>query len=188
MALPEFSEVDDALSSGGSMVRAAECHGVLCGILCASGSADMQGWVRHLFESRDEKLDITPKALKVLHDVHQGTLAEINHEAFQFTLLLPHEDCAMEERISAVSDWCSGLSLGLSMGGLQDKMLANEDVQEFIKDVQYIAEACFRADSEADGEEHTEQSLAEIEEYLRVGVLLLNEELQPTSAPSPTIH
>ncbi len=186
MALPEFSEVDDALSSGGSMVRAAECHGVLCGILCASGSADMQGWVRHLFESRDEKLDISANALKVLHDVHQGTLAEINDEEFQFSLLLPHDDCAIEERIAAVSEWCSGLSLGLVMGGLQDKMLSNDEVQEFIQDVQYIAEACFRTDS--DSEEHTEQSLAEIEEYLRVGVILLNDELQPSSAPSPTIH
>ena len=186
MALPEFSEVDDALSSGGSLVRAAECHGVLCGILCASGSADMQGWIRHLFESRDEKLDITANALRVLHDVHQGTLAEINHETFEFSLLLPSVDTAIEERINAVSEWCSGLSLGLSMGGLQDKMLSNDDVQEFIQDVQYIAEACFRPDTEE--EDHTEESLAEIEEYLRVGVLLLNDELQPTAAASPTIH
>lgn len=186
MALPEFSEVDDALSSGGSVVRAAECHGVLCGILCASGTSDMQGWVRHLFESRDENQDISTQALTVLHDVHQGTLAEINHETFEFSLLLPDMDCAIEERIVALSEWCSGLSLGLSMGGLQDKMLENDDVREFIEDVQYIAEACFRVDS--DTEEHTEQSLAEIEEYLRMGVLLLNEQLQPSVPPSPTIH
>lgn len=185
MALPDFSEVDDALSSGGSLVRAAECHGVLCGILCASGTGDMQGWVRHLFESRNEKLDISAEALKILHDVHQGTIAEINHESFEFSLLLPGIDSVIEDRISALSEWCSGLSLGLSMGGLQDKMLENEDVREFIQDIQYIAEACFRAES--DSEEHTEQSLAEIEEYVRMGVLLLNEELQPV-APSPTIH
>ncbi len=186
MSLPEYSEVDDALSSGGSLVRAAECHGVLCGILCASGSSDMQGWVRHLFESRDEKLDISAGALKILHDVHQSTLTEINHESFEFSLLLPHIDCAIEDRIEALSDWCSGLSLGLSMGGLQDKMLENEDVLEFVQDVQNIAEACFGAES--DSEEQTEQSLAEIEEYLRMGVILLNQELRPSTVPSPTIH
>ncbi len=185
MALPDFSTVNDALSSGGSLVRAAECHGVLCGILCTTGSTDMQGWVRHLFASRDESVDISANALKILHDVHQGTLAEINHETFDFSLLLPEQESALDDRMLALSDWCSGFSLGLSMGGLQDKMLDNDDVREFIQDVQYIAEACVKPESDSD--ENTEQSLVEIVEYLRMGVLLLNEELQPP-APAPTIH
>lgn len=185
MALPDFSTVNNALSSGGSLVQAAECHGVLCGILCTTGSTDMQGWVRHLFAQRDENVDISAESLRILHDVHQGTLAEINHEAFDFSLLLPEQESSVDDRMLALSDWCSGFSLGLSMGGLQDQMLANEDVREFIQDVQYIAEACVRPESEND--ENTDQSLTEIEEYLRVGVLLLNEEMQP-SAPAPTIH
>jgi len=52
MQMPPYAEVDQALFSGGSAVCAAECHGVLCGILCASGSSDIQGWVRHLFEAQ----------------------------------------------------------------------------------------------------------------------------------------
>lgn len=185
MALPEYSEVNDALAGGGSPVRASECHGVLCGILCASGSSDMQGWVRHLFESRIEKKEISAEALKILHDVHQATVGEINHETLEFTLLLPDIDQSLDARISALADWCGGFSLGLSMGGLQDRMLVNDDVREFVEDVQYISDASFS--SEGGSEEHTEQSLVEIEEYLRMGVLLLNEELQPLPA-SPTIH
>lgn len=185
MPLPSFSDVDDALSSGGSVVRAAECHGVLCGILCASGSSDMQGWVRYLFEQRDEKRDISTQALTVLHDVHQNTVTEINHETLEFALLLPDADELIEHRVAGMAEWCSGFSLGLSMGGLQDKMLLDDDVREFVQDIQYISQACFSTDGDA--EEHTEQSLAEIEEYLRMGVLLLNEQLQPV-APSPTIH
>ena len=51
--------------------------------------------------------------------------------------------------------------------------------------MQYIAEACVKPESDSD--ESTEQSLVEIEEYVRMGVLLLNEELQPPK-PAPTIH
>jgi len=185
MTLPEYEKVEDALSGGGSQVSASECHGVLCGILCASGSSDMQGWVRHLFESRVEKKEISAQALKILHDVHQATVNEINHETLEFTLLLPDGAESLDLRIGALADWCGGFSLGLSMGGLQDRMLLNDDVREFVEDVQYISDASFSAESES--EEHTEQSLVEIEEYLRMGVLLLNEELQPLPA-SPTIH
>jgi len=185
MTLPEYTDVGEALSGGGSVVSAAECHGVLCGILCASGSSDMQGWVRHLFESRVEKKEISADALKILHDVHQATVSEINHETLEFTLLLPEAAQSIDLRISALADWCGGFSLGLSMGGLQDRMLLNEDIREFVEDVQYISDASFNAES--DTEEQTEQSLVEIEEYIRMGVLLLNEELQPLPA-SPTIH
>jgi len=185
MSLPEYSDVEDALAGGGSLVSASECHGVLCGILCASGSADMQGWVRHLFESRSEKMEISAQALKTLHDVHQATVSEINHETLEFSLLLPDGGQPLDSRVGALADWCGGFSLGLSMGGLQDRMLLNDDVREFVEDVQYISDASFSTESES--AEHTEQSLIEIEEYLRMGVLLLNEELQPLPA-SPTIH
>ena len=139
MTLPEYAEVEDALNGGGSPVSASECHGVLCGILCASGSSDMQGWVRHLFESRNEKKEISAQALKVLHDVHQVTVNEINHETLEFSLLLPDGGESLDLRIGALADWCGGFSLGLSMGGLQDRMLVNDDVREFVEDVQYIS-------------------------------------------------
>ena len=71
------------------------------------------------------------------------------------------------------------------MGGLNDKMLVSDDVREFVEDVQYISDASFSAeDSSSD---QSEQSFTEIEEYVRMGVLLINEELQPISQ-KPTIH
>jgi len=185
VTLPAYEAVDDALGSGGSLVGAAECHGVLCGILCASGASDMQGWVRYLFEERDETRELTADALQVLHNVHQVTLSEINHETLKFSLLLPHEDEPVTTRFTALADWCSGFSLGLSMGGLSEQKLANAEVREFVEDLQHIARTAVAEDIAT--EDHNDQSLAEIEEYLRMGVLLLNEELQPLKT-SPTIH
>jgi len=185
MQMPAYSQVDDALFSGGSAVCAAECHGVLCGILCASGSSDMQRWVRHLFEARLENRELTANSLKLLHDVHQCTLEEINHETLEFTLLLPDQAESMDVRISGLADWCSGFSLGLIMGGLNDKMLVTDHVKEFVEDVQYISDASFSEPEENSNQ--AERSFTEIEEYVRMGVLLLNEELQPISQ-KPTIH
>lgn len=185
MDMPAYTQVDEALFSGGSAVCAAECHGVLCGILCASGSSDMQRWVRHLFEARTTDREITADSLKLLHDVHQCTLTEINHETLEFTMLLPDQAESMDVRISGLADWCSGFSLGLIMGGLNVKMLLSDDVREFVEDVQYISDASFTEDD--NNPDQSEQSFTEIEEYVRMGVLLLNEELQPVSQ-KPTIH
>lgn len=185
MQMPDYSQVDEALFSGGSAVCAAECHGVLCGILCAAGTSDMQRWVRHLFEARTTDRELTADALKLLHDVHQCTLTEINHETLEFTMLLPDQAEAMDVRISGLADWCSGFSLGLIMGGLNDKMLISDDVREFVEDIQYISDASF-SDSDSLNDQ-TEKSFTEIEEYVRMGVLLINEELQPVSQ-KPTIH
>lgn len=185
MPMPAYFQVDNALFSGGSAVCAAECHGVLCGILCASGSSDMQRWVRHLFEARVEDRELTADSLKLLHDVHQCTLEEINHETLEFTMLLPDQSEAIDVRISGLADWCSGFSLGLIMGGLNDKMLVSDDVREFVEDVQYISDASFSEPEK--NTDQAEQSFTEIEEYVRMGVLLLNEELQPITQ-KPTIH
>ncbi len=185
MQMPEHAQIDEALFTGGSAVCAAECHGVLCGILCASGSSDMQRWVRHLFEARTTDREISAGALKLLHDVHQCTLSEINHETLSFTMLLPAQTETIDVRISGLADWCSGFSLGLIMGGLNDKMLVSDDVREFVEDVQYISDASFS--ESGDNPEQAEQSFTEIEEYVRMGVLLLNEELQPVKQ-KPTIH
>ncbi len=185
VAMPVYSQVDDALFSGGSAVCAAECHGVLCGILCASGSSDMQQWVRHLFEARTTDREISADSLRLLHDVHQCTLSEINHETLEFTMLLPDQLESLDVRISGLADWCSGFSLGLIMGGLNDQMLVSDDVREFVEDVQYISGASF-SEEESDLDQ-AEKSFTEIEEYVRMGVLLINEELQPLKQ-KPTIH
>jgi len=91
----------------------------------------------------------------------------------------------MDVRISGLADWCSGFSLGLIMGGLNDKMLVTDHVKEFVEDVQYISDASFSEPEENSNQ--AERSFTEIEEYVRMGVLLLNEELQPISQ-KPTIH
>ncbi len=184
-ALPDYGLVDRVLRESGCTVDAAECHGVLCGILCASGASDMQGWVRYLFEGRVGDAEVSAETLGVLHSVHEATLAEINHETLEFTLLLPGSNELVEQRARGLSEWCAGFSFGLTLGGLNDQMLATGDSREFVEDLQAISAAGFAEDAQED--EQDEESLIQIEEYVRMGVLLLNEELQPVRQ-SPTIH
>ncbi len=59
-----------------------------------------------------------------------------------------------------------------------------DDSREWAEDVVRIGSS---GELEMEDEEEGENSLAEIIEYLRVGVLMMNEEMQPMKA-APQIH
>ena len=56
-----------------------------------------------------------------------------------------------------------------------------EDVAELVRDITEISRADFEIE-EAD--EDDEQAFSEVVEYVRMGVLLINDELQPLKAPA----
>lgn len=58
------------------------------------------------------------------------------------------------------------------------------DAQEIIGDLSEMA----RIDSAPEVNESSETAFAELLEYIRVGVMLINEELRPNSATTSTTH
>ena len=48
VALPVHAELEDLLQAAGAECGAAESHGLVCGMICAAGSAAKRGWLEHL--------------------------------------------------------------------------------------------------------------------------------------------
>ena len=86
----------------------------------------------------------------------------------------------LPERTAALSEWCQGFLLGLVSGGIAEDSQLPDDVSELIQDFTEISRAGFELGSAS---EEDEDAFAQITEYVRVGVLLINEELQPLKAP-----
>jgi hypothetical protein len=70
------------------------------------------------------------------------------------------------------------------LGGIGDTAELPGDVAEIIQDISEISRA--DVDGGAQGEDE-ENALSELVEYVRMSVLLVNEELQPMKAP-PRLH
>jgi len=98
----------------------------------------------------------------------------------EFSLLLPQDEAPIDERAASVADWARGFVLALLRGEQLRLEDLNADSGEFLRDLFKISEAA--ADG---GAEEEERALAEIEEYMRVGVQLVFEELQPDDDPRP---
>jgi len=112
--------------------------------------------------------------------VAERTRAQLCDPGLGFYLLLPADEALDEQgRTEALVQWCDGLLYGLALAGLGERQDLPDLVREFLNDV---AQIC-RASVDDWPEEADEAAYTELVEYLRMGVLLINEELQPLKAP-----
>lgn len=187
MSLPEFQNVNDTLERLGAEIRASECHGLLCGLLCTdSAQLVKKKWRVALLE-----VDLSPgkTALaefdSMIDELHQETVRQINHETLNFHLLLPAEADSLAIRTDSLASWCQGFIYGLGLGGINEKTQQQGDAFELIRDFAEISKAGYNED---DPDDEEADAFSEIEEYVRVGVLLINEELQPIKQQAPVVH
>ena len=86
-----------------------------------------------------------------------------------FDLLLPDPAAGLEERAQALFDWCRAFLGGFGLAAVGDAPLS-DDGAEALADLGKLAQA---SPELGEGEED-EDALAEIEEFVRVAVLLLH--------------
>lgn len=140
----------------------AELHGALCGWL-AGGGADAAGWLALVLA--DPGLPV-PTPGEVLDLLRRASAAQLADPEFGFQLLLP-ETAGTKPRAEALFAWCRAFlgGFGLAVGNRP----LSEEGQEALADLANLAGAQLDAEEDDD-----EESLAEIEEYLRMAVLLLH--------------
>ncbi len=187
---------------------ATETHGLLCGLLCTlSVEKAKLKWFKEVLSAMQTQPQLVAQRadeIKELDAFFGETVSRLNDSQFEFHLLLEEESASIENRINSLANWCSGFNLGIGLGELGSS--ANKlpaDTAELLEDFQHIARSetpsheDFQAGSSAEDEidyEQTEQDFVELEEYVRVGVMIINEELQPvtktavSSATGNTLH
>jgi len=176
----EYQPLADALQRAAATAQAADCHGLLCGMICAAGFADPKLWVAELFEDFNPRDPLQAEAFRMLQGLYEDSLARLNSAELDFELLLPDPECSLRERTESLGEWCSGFLSGLGLGGLPGSAQLPEEVAELLDDLAQIARVDFDLD---DPSEEDRVAFEEVVEYIRVGTLLIHEELQPAVPP-----
>lgn len=160
--LPDIAAAGRELRLG---IDASELHGGLCGWL-AGGGADDAEWLRRVLVD-DELPPLPPDG--TLERMRRAVAAQLEDRDFGFELLLPPEDATLYERSGALFDWCRGFvgAFGLASGASPP---LSEEGSEALADLVRLA----AASPEEGGDDEDEEALAEIEEFVRVAVLLLH--------------
>lgn len=166
-----YDDLKGALEREALAATPAECHGLLCGLLCAPEDTGEAIGFREICEDVEER----PQLLRVLRETREEAVHQLFGGAFEFTPLLPPDDEALGLRSRALGRWCEGFLLGLTLGGLQDWVGLSEDAREIVADLSEFT----RIEPEPRATETAEAAYAELVEYVRAGVQLLSEELHP---------
>lgn len=169
----DYFDVDRILKSIDCDIGASECHGVLCGMLCSTRNFQVDGWLGHT-TGYQSNLDAEALAAKpALTTLYQQTLTALDADDLSFTPLLPDDEYPLSVRVESLGAWCRGFLSGFGLG---DSYLANQlsaDTQDFLRDLQKISQVN-PTDLDAQG---SESALFEVQEYARMGALLMREEL-----------
>lgn len=172
----------------------AECHGVLCGLICRNSSVSHADYLAQL--ATLQLITEPDKALSELFaDAHISTSQQLADMDMGFNLWLPDDDQPLHERTDALAQWCTGLLAGLGLGG--ELPVLSQEATEALHDIRQIAKAAYPQvgmtdaereqvlemeisfDEEPDEEvEDDENALMEIVEYARVVTLMLCEEMR----------
>lgn len=175
-----MARIDKAMEQFEQEVQAAECHGWLVGLICARGELKWEEWSSMVAPVVDRDDLLAQEGLEILEMLYDETQRQLNDTALDFHPLLPDDENDIEDRIAALGEWCQGFLFGLSEGGLKELDNLPEDSAEVIRDMVEIGSA---EGYELEGGDEDEEAYSELLEYVRTGVLLINEELNPSKAP-----
>ncbi len=179
MSPANFNLLQDALRRAGTDTDAAECHGTVCGIVCAAGD----GWLENVLDASAAGDAPAAECRELLLGLSEEARGLLRAPDMGFYPLLPADDTSLPQRATALGEWCRGFLYGLSLGctpGVLENLAG--DAGEILRDMTEIARAGIEAQ---DSDEQDENAYTEIVEYVRVSVQLLFEELNP---PQPGAH
>jgi len=163
--LPALSDIDQAARQLGLGIDASELHGALCGWL-AGGGAQTPDWLAQVLADDAVAPVVADSALDHLR---QASASQLGDRSFGFELLLPDADATLTQRSGAVFDWCRGFLGGFGLAAGRAPALSEES-NEALVDLARLAAAT----AQDDGDDEDEDALIEIEEFIRVAVLLLH--------------
>ncbi len=193
-SFPDIPQLEGLLFDVDAALGAIESHGALCGMLCAQGATDAAQWMLHVLGEREGSSPALQQAGKMLMQMHQATMEQMNDIDIEFDLMLPDDDESLEARVEALGIWCQGFVFGLAIGGIKEDTELPDDSKEIIRDIIEISRAGYVVDEEAElavseegSDEEDEIAFMEVTEYVRMGILLVYEELQPLQS-SQTVH
>jgi uncharacterized protein YgfB (UPF0149 family) len=171
-----FDDLQRVLVQARALTDAAEAHGTLVGSLCST-RCTLSDWLAEILpEGRADGL-----AAEDLRAVFESTADALVEGTLAFQPLLPADDAPIGDRTSALGEWCQGFLYGLGAGvAIPESATLQGDAAEVLRDMNEIT----RVDVDpADDDESNEAAYAELVEFVRVGVQLLYDHLQPLREP-----
>ena len=167
-----YEHIQQILNQAHSLTDAAEAHGTLSGCLCATVAYRFEDWMLGILPGGAAD----PATTQLLLELFQSTSVALGEAQMQFAPLLPDDEEPIESRAAALGAWCQGFLYGLGTSSLTDATLLPGDIGEVVRDLTEITQV---AADRTESLESNEGAYSELVEFVRAGVQLLFDELEP---------
>ncbi len=182
-----IEQIEADLAKLESELSPSEAHGSLCGILCGKSDLNIHDWLALTFLGDNSEASNVVNSRGLLLEAIAGsfqdffleTVAALSDNNLNFYPLLPENE-SEAIRLKAIAEWAQGFLMGLSLAGLRNFTEYPPEVTEFIEAMASIASV---EDYELAGDDSDEEAIVEFIEFIRIGVLLVNEEINPVRIP-----
>ncbi len=176
----DFEQLSAITEQAEMLFSPEEMHGLLAGLLVVDKSITDNQYLQCLVGDQPE-VPLSEHVTDTLQLLVKDTKTMIESNDFEFEPLLPNDDHSLADRLLAASHWARGFIVGLSKQGVSGSKITSPDVSQFIHDLTEIS----TSEYEVDDSEESELIYVELVEYLRMGAILLLEELQPINTSKP---
>jgi len=161
-------------------ISASTLHGIITGSACTMGlnceTIDYLSLIKPYQALKSEQLIQLSDSLNLYFD---ETVQLLDGQMFEFEVVLPDDQASPQLRTEELAAWCRGFLTAYRHIVKKDDVLS-EDAAEALQDLTQITLA-----ETGEGEmDELEAALAELEEYLRISVQLIFDDLNPTK----TVH
>ncbi len=174
-----YPQLDHKLRTTPFNGGAPEAHGLLTGLACRGVTVQELRDKLYLF-----RLD-SDQDFMLLQGLFEWILEGLQSSTLPYRLLLPDDHANPVMRVDEIANWCAGYTQGFFHDGGAFPG-SGESIDEMLRDIMDMGGLHLQ---QADREE-AEKSITEIEEYLRIGVQLIYDEITGgnEAADSAGIH
>ena len=182
----DYDVLEARLSQAQVSLSTSELHGMITGLVCVPGDPGT-AWISEITDDIDPEQMSNEEAAALLIGLYMQTQRQFSDGVFAFEPMLPPDAAPLAKRSTALGHWCTGFLFGINLAGQKDFETLPDDSREVVEDIAKFSS--IRATPDQD--EAEESAYMELVEYIRVGVMLVSEELlsrrvaQPTK---PTVH
>ncbi len=173
--LPEYDEIKEQLSGTGMEIGPAEVHALICGLICGDFETSLQLMQKELFRDSDAHEPQVQECKSTLLQMHAEIREQLEDPVMGFRLMLPDDDVRSDERAQQLVNWCQGYLFGFGISARDNELKMSDVAQETLADISEFTRLDVEA-VDADDEEQRQQ-MNELEEYLRVAVMTIYEDL-----------
>lgn len=176
-SLPSYTELTNALQKTQALTEAAETHGLLCGIICATQGELPYDWEKQVIGPKPN-----PETSQLLQQAFDSSYQQISEFSLEFQLLLPSERTSLTNRTECLGLWCQGFLIGLNQREGLRELPFSTDAAEALEDITEIAQINSEETFDNNDNEANETAYIELVEYIRLAILMLYYEMAPATA------